>query len=119
MIAAAQAMFDPDVEECLLRVYGIDPQRATLRRVHVLIGRLPIGEWHKDNGPASWSTESYLLANLIDSVNQLVWVNVAAHSKSKPKPPKPIDRPGGKKKGKSSWGDFTKALSGVDGVIDE
>jgi hypothetical protein len=118
MISAAQAMFDPDVEEALLRVYGVDVQQATLRRVHVLLTRLPSGSWHKGNGPGSWSTESYLLASVIDAVNQMVWVTVAANSKKAPKPPKPIPRPGAQEKEKkSSWSDLQTALTGMEGVV--
>jgi hypothetical protein len=94
MIAAAQAVFDPDVEEALLRVYGIDPHRATLRRVHTLLRRLPPGEWHKDQGPAAWSREAWMLADVVDAVNQNTWVLAAVNSKRNPPKPKPYPRPG-------------------------
>jgi hypothetical protein len=111
-------MFDPDVEECLLRVYGVDPQQATPRRVWVLLQRLPLGAWHKDQGPASWTNEAYLMAQVVDAVNQVAWVQVAVNSKKKPKPPKPVWRPGAKdQKQKTSWADLEAALSGVEGVI--
>lgn len=92
MIAAANAAFDPDVEEALLRVYGVDPHRATLRRVSVLLRRLPPGEWHKDEATA-WSRETWMLADLIDAVNQTAWVTAAAFSKRAPARPKPYPRP--------------------------
>ena len=112
-------MFDPDVEEALLRVYGIDPHRATLRRVWVLLERLPLGSWTKDNGPASWSSEAYLLAQAIDAINQMVWVTVSVNSKRKPKPPKPISRPGQDKKAKKmKWTDLGQALAGIEGVVE-
>lgn len=113
-------MFDPDVEATLLRVYGVDPQEATLRRVWVLLTRLPLGAWQKEQGAASWTQESYLLASVIDAVNQLAWVTVAANSKTKPKPPKPVPRPGQRKQGtggtKVAWKDLHKTLGMVDGV---
>lgn len=111
-------MFDPDVEEALLRVYGVDPHKATPRRVWSLLRRLPAGTWHKDNGPASWSNEAYLIAGLIDSVNQNTWVTVAANSKKKPKQPKPIPRPGTSVK-KTKWSDLADSLGGVEGVVGE
>ena len=116
MIAVASAMFDPDVEEALLRVYGIDPHRATLRRVRVLARRLPPGTWHKGNGPGSWTTEAYLLANVLDAINSLTYVQVQKASKRKVKPPKPTWRPGQKQKRKMSWSEFGAALGGTEGV---
>ena len=112
-------MFDPDVEEALLRVYGIDPQKATLRRIWVLLERLPMGSWTKGHGPASWSNEAYLLAQTIDAINQMVWVTVAVNSKRKPKAPKPVYRPGQKGKDKKmKWTDLGQALSGIEGVAE-
>lgn len=116
MIAVASAMFDPDVEEALLRVYGIDPHRATLRRVGVLVRRLPPGSWHKDAGLGSWTTEAYLLANVIDALNRLTYVQVQKSSKRKVKEPKPTWRPGQARKQKVSWAEFGKALGASEGV---
>lgn len=94
MIAAAQAAFDPDVEEALLRVYGVDPHRATLRRVAVLLRRLPLGAWQKGQTGMSWTRESWLLADVLDAVNNLTWLTAALNSKTKPPRPKPYARPG-------------------------
>lgn len=117
MIAVASAVFDPDVEEALLRVYGVDPHRATLRRVGVLMRRLPPGSWHKDDGPGSWTPEAYLLAGVLDAINGLTWVQVQKSSKRKVKQPKPTWRPGHKKQAKRmSWAEFGAALGGQEGV---
>lgn len=104
MIAAAQAAFDPDVEEALLRVYGVDSHRATLRRVWSLVRRLPPGSWHKDRGAASWAQEAWLLADVVDAVNQLTWLTAAVHSKHQPKRPDPYPRPGAEPKVKEERG---------------
>lgn len=112
-------MFDPDVEEVLLRVYGVDPLQASPRRVWSLLQRLPMGAWIKDQGPASWSNEAYLLAQAVDAINQVAWINVAVHSKRKPKPPKPTWRPGQATKKKMSWSDFGAALANAEGVVHE
>lgn len=93
MIAAANAAFDPDVEEALLRVYGIDPHRATLRRVDALVRRLPPGSWQRDQTAAAWTREAWLLADLVDAVNQVAWITAAANSKQPPQRPKPYPRP--------------------------
>ena len=93
MIAVAQAAFDPDVEETLLRVYGIDPHRATLRRVAVLLRRLPPGTWQMGEGPAAWSREAWMLADVVDAVNATAWLIAAVNSKTKPERPKPYPRP--------------------------
>lgn len=117
MMAVASAVFDPDVEEALLRVYGIDPHRATLRRVGVLARRLPPGTWHKDDGPGSWTAEAYLLANVVDAINNLTYVQVQKVSKRKIKPPKPTWRPGAaRKKRRMSWTEFGSALGATEGV---
>lgn len=110
MIAAAQAMFDPDVEAVLMRVYHVDPHSITLRRVWVLMQRLPPGSWKKDAGPGSWTETDYLLANVIDAVNQVAWTVAQSNSKKKVPVPKPMERPGQKTK-KQGWGDFTQALT--------
>ena len=99
-----------------MRVYGVDPQRASLRRVWVLLQRLPQGSWIQGQGPGSWTNEAYLLANVIDALNQVVWVLVATNSKRKPKQPKPVPRPGQAKQKKISWGDLGSSLTGIDGV---
>jgi hypothetical protein len=114
MIAAAQAMFDPDVEEVLLRVYGVDPHSITLRRLWVLMQRLPAGAWKKDAGPGSWTETDYLLANVIDAVNQVSWVVAQSNSKRKVPVPKPVERPGQRRK-KDGWGEFASALAQMDG----
>jgi hypothetical protein len=118
MIAASQAAFDPDVEEVLLRVYGVDSHSITLRRLMVLLHRLPQGSWKKDQTAASWSEEAYLLANVVDAVNQVAWITAqVASGKKKVSQPKPVDRPGMKRKEKVSWSQFTDQMSGVEGVI--
>lgn len=120
MIAAAQAVFDPDVEEAVLRVYGLDPHTVTLRRLWVLVRRLPQGSWKKDQGPASWSEEAYLLAGVIDAINQVTWVTTQVNSKRKVPFPQPVERPGWKQQDKKkSWGEFTDSLIGMEGVIVE
>ncbi len=104
------------MEEALLRVYGIDPRRATLRRIWVLVQRLPLGAWHKDQGASSWTAEAYLLAAVVDSVNQLAWMTAAVNSKRKPPRPEPIERPGKKKqKKKIKWTDLHKQFGAGDG----
>lgn len=81
------------------------------RELWVLIGKLPQGSWTQTElrdadgerpppdpdkfGP--WSLEHYLLASLIDAVQNLTYVFSIAHSdprKSAPKQPEPTRRPG-------------------------
>lgn len=117
MIGLAQAQFDPDVEEVLLRVYNLDPHSITLRRLQVLLHRLPMGTWKKDHGPASWSEEAYLMANVIDAVNQVSWVVAQSNSRKKIPMPKPFLRPGQEDKKKLSWTDLAAQMAGMEGVI--
>jgi hypothetical protein len=116
MIGLAQARFDPDVEETLLRIYGVDAQEVTFRRLDVLITRLPLGSWKKDQGAASWSETDYLLANVVDAVNQVSWVVAQSNSRRKVPVPKPLDRPGQGRK-KTSWTDLAAQMEGV--ILDE
>lgn len=118
MIAAAAAAFDPDVEEVLLRVYQLDPHSITLRRLWVLLQRLPLGVWKKDQGPASWSETDYLLAQVVDAVNQGTWVATqVASGKKKVPPPKPVQRPGGQREKKIKWSQVADAVAGMEGVV--
>ena len=94
-----------------MRVYGVDPRRTTLRRIWVLLQRIPLGEWHAGDGAASWTAESYLLAGVLDAVNQLSWITASVHSKRKPKRPDAVTRPGTRqKKPKTKWTDLHKTL---------
>jgi hypothetical protein len=45
-----------------------------------------------------WDNTVYMLANVVDAIRENTYVFVAANSKRKPKPPKPVDRPTAKKK---------------------
>jgi hypothetical protein len=75
----------------MLAAYGVDvlDPAVSLRRVHVLLERLP---------PAArvqgehWSTEAELLAHLIDAVQDLTWVTSTAYGGKSPHP-KPVKRP--------------------------
>jgi hypothetical protein len=116
MISLAQARFDPDVEETLLRVYGVDSHKVTLRRLKVLLNRLPLGTWNKDQGPASWSQEAYLMASVIDAVNQVSWIVAQSNSRRRIPAPKPIERPG-TQTAKVSWSQLADGLMGMEGVI--
>ena len=116
MTSLAHARFDPDVEETLLRVYNVDSHSVTFRRLKVLLERLPLGSWKKDQGPASWTQEAYLMAALIDSVNQVSWVVAQSNSKKRIPVPKPIERPG-QGKSRVAWSEATKQLAGMEGVI--
>ncbi|MFJ8394389.1 hypothetical protein [Streptomyces sp. NPDC094144] len=45
-----------------------------------------------------WDTSSYLLAALIDSVNMTTWAIGSQNAKRKPAKPKPLERPGKRKR---------------------
>lgn len=43
--------------------------------------------------PAHWSISDYLLANVVDGLNYLLYAYVSANSKSRPRQPEPTYRP--------------------------
>ena len=122
-MAACAARFDPTVEAAFQRVYGLNSLAPGLspRRLWVLLRGLPPGSFPNERHDAAWSTESHLLASLIDAVNWLTYVQVAKASKGKPKKPVPVARPGGKvpQKGQGRTmrlADMRHAIAGVEGV---
>lgn len=70
----------------------------TARRALALVRQLPpesatVAAMRGGAQFRGWAIDRYLLAQLVDSVNQNTYAFVAANSKRKPKPPKPIERP--------------------------
>lgn len=45
-----------------------------------------------------WSMQTYMLANVVDAIQQNTFAFVSANSKKKPKAPQPVERPSEKKK---------------------
>lgn len=120
----------------MLATYGVDvlDPAVSLRRVWVLAEQLPP---HARNGGLDWSTESELLAGLIDHVAYLTWVTMRVNG-SKAARPKPVKRPadrravtaararprlepsaadgtGGEVKA-ASWGEAARLIAGMDGM---
>ena len=118
----------------MLAHYGVDvlDPRTSLRRVWVLLQRLPPGTWPQADSPLSWSNEAHLLAALIDQVAALTWVSIRAAGGKAPQP-KPVPRPtprrrppahvapaaraGASRPGRSGWAALAAELTGQDGVI--
>jgi hypothetical protein len=103
----------------MLAVFGVDvlDPGVSLRRVWVLLNRLPPGSLPRVSA-ASWSTDTHLLAGLLDAVNALTWVTVAQASRNRPAKPKPVPRPQGSTRTAtdgqpgSSWADLARSLAG-------
>lgn len=112
-MGTAAATFDPMVEAAVLARYGVDPHTCGLRRLYVLLRALPAGYWPDPHHEASWSVEAHLLAGLIDATNNTAWTVAAANSKSRPKRPKPVRRPGDNSSGqRMTWGALATAMKG-------
>lgn len=112
--------------------YGVDvlDPAVSTRRVWVLLQHLPPGALR---GGEAWSTESELLAVLIDHVAALTWVTMRAHGAKSAKRPTPVPRPqlnrppappaaaaaaqpaAGEVK-HATWADAAAALAGVAGM---
>lgn len=103
----------------MLAVYGIDvlDPATTLRRVKTLTERLPAGSWPDVEHAMSWSTESYLLAQLVDEVAALTWVTARVYG-GKSAAPKPFPRPAPPRRApRSTWADVAAELTGRQGVV--
>ena len=101
----------------MLAHFGVDTldPETSLRRVAVLLDRLPPGSVADARHEMSWSYEAYLLAQLIDEVASLHYTTVRAHG-GKPKRPKPFPRPGTtrqkpREKQRSSWAALADSLA--------
>ncbi len=105
----------------MLAVYGVDvlDPNVSLRRVHVLVSRLPAGSLPWADNAMAWSAEAHLLARLNDAIDLLTWVTARAAG-SKASRPKPLRRPGAGKppaRPKLAWADLAGALTEA-GAID-
>jgi len=116
----------------MLAAYGVDvlDPEVSLRRIHVLLQRLPP---HARRGGEQWSTESELLAGLIDHVAQLTWVTLRANGAKGARRPQPVPRPGDRKRRppaavqgdslasrpakSANWFAAVKQLAAVPGVV--
>lgn len=119
MMAACAARFDPAVEAAMLATFGVDTLAdpgPSPRRMHHLLQALPSGAFPGVDHPAAWSTEAHLLAAVVDEVRNLTWVEVAKASKRRPKQPKPMPRPGARRRQKVTALSLADALTGVEGV---
>jgi hypothetical protein len=118
----------------MLAAYGVDvlDPAVSLRRVHVLLERLP--PYARRPGE-QWSTEAELLAVLIDHVADLTWVTLRANGAKGASRPRPVARP--RQRGQaappsaqsgpaalqpgegkaSSWGDAARMLAAIPGVV--
>jgi hypothetical protein len=114
----------------MLAHFGIDTlsRKVTLRRIHVLLRRLPAGTWPDPQSEMSWSLESHLLAGVLDTLGALVYVTLKANGSKSAKPPKPVQRPKpvrprppvnvprNEKTGRSAWAELADALKGQKGT---
>lgn len=101
-------------------VFGIDTlaDGLTPRRMLVLLRRIPPGPFFpRHDHPSAWSEEAHLLASVIDSLGNLIWMTAQANSPKRRVPrPKPVTRPGARKTMKVSAVGLADALAGVEGV---
>jgi hypothetical protein len=116
----------------MLAAYGVDvlDPRTTARRIRVLADRMPP---HARMGGDQWSTESYLLAALVDHVANLTFITLKANGAKSATKPKPVPRPGRLPGGApptaspappaagpaktASWADAAVQLAAVRGVV--
>lgn len=92
------------LEADFFHFYGVDINKCSVRRMRNLWERLPVdSETNYDIAETpkearGWDMNTYMLANVIDTLQALDWHFIAANSKRPPKPPKPFKRPELKKK---------------------
>ena len=75
----------------MLAHYRVDvlDRRTSLRRLYVLLRRLPPGAWPDQDSPLSWSVESHLIASVFDALAMLTYVTIRAAG-GKAREPQPI-----------------------------
>jgi hypothetical protein len=76
--------------EVLAYIRNLPPESATVAELR--------------GGPEflGWGNDRYMMADLIDAIRELIYVQVASKSKKKPQPPKPYERPDTRVKTKKS-----------------
>ncbi|WP_158881994.1 D site-binding protein [Amycolatopsis anabasis] len=94
LLADFQHHYQIDLRDVLRPGSGLSPRRAL-----ALVRQLPLESATVAalrGGPEfrGWGTDRYLLAMLIDAVNDNTFAFISANSKRKPQPPKPVERPG-------------------------
>lgn len=116
----------------MLAHYHLDPldRRITLRRLHVLVRRIPAGVWSNPETAESWSIEAHLLAATVDWLAALVYVTLKAAGVKNPSKPTTIPRPGalaerqrrnpsrptGGQTRTASWTEMIRSTAGQEGV---
>lgn len=99
-LGAVLLLHGPALEADFQQFYGVDLLACTPRKVWVLFNALPSeSRVVREMAPeAEWGNTEYLLASVIDAIQQNTWVLASAHSKpgQGPKEPRPIARPGQK-----------------------
>jgi hypothetical protein len=102
----------------MLACYGVDVHAPGLssRRLWVLLKRLPPYARVGADVEQGWSQEAYLLAAVVDAVQNLSYITTQVWSKQKVKPPKPLQRPGSRPSGQPGHGQNSQA-AGARGVV--
>lgn len=100
----------------MLACYGVDVLAVgtSSRRLWTLLHRLPPYARVGASVETQWSQESYLLAAVVDAVQNLSYITTQVWSKSKVKPPKPLQRPGDRVKKRP---DPAQPVAGMRGVL--
>lgn len=92
-----------------------------MRRLVVLLDHLPresatvravVGE------RARWGESEHLLADVVDLMHAQLWQFASAHSKKRPKRPKPIRRPGVEQPGVTRIGKARMTQAEADNYLD-
>lgn len=110
----------------MFRFYGVDlfdlgSPWLSMRRLIVLLDHLPresatvravVGD------RARWGDTEHLLADLIDVAHWQMWQFSSAHSKKRPKRPKPIRRPGFEQQGVQKFGKARMTLADANRYLD-
>lgn len=109
-----------------MQYYGIDlldlgTPRLSFRRLASLLSQLPRDSRYVNDTVgerARWSATDHLLADVVDQLNWLIWVNVAVNSKRPPKKPTPIKRPGVEQQGQKRFGTARMTLKQARAYLD-
>lgn len=93
ILSDLKAYYGVDLLDVLIPESGLTPLRVLAYIRNLPVGSATLAAIRGGEQFRDWDVQTYMLANIVDVINHNTYAFVAANSKKKPKPPKPVDRP--------------------------